>query len=264
MPKRQIRLIHWNAGEACERADLLTAAGYQVDCGHFNGPSSLRAMREQPPDAVVIDLERAPSQGRDVGLAVRSSGATRKVPLVFVAGARDKVDRLRSILPDAVFTTWSRIRSALKQAIANPPADPVKPESLMQGYSGTPLPKKLGIQAGMTVGLVGAPKGFAASLGSLPENVKIGRLGQGDADLIVWFNKSRKDLVAGLPRILAALGTGGVWIAWPKRASGLKTDLTQTDVRRTGLDAGLVDYKICAIDPTWSGLKFTRRKTQRS
>jgi hypothetical protein len=263
VPRRRIRLIVWNAAEARDRVDALARAGYQVDQKRFAGPASLRAMRNRPPDAVVIDLNRSPSMGRDVGLAVRSFRATRRVPLVFVEGAEDKVDRVRRMLPDAVFTTWGRIRSSLKRAIAHPPEDPVKPESLLAGYSGTPLGKKLGIKPNMVVGLADAPKGFEATLGRLPEGVKIRRLGRGGADLILWFNRSREDLQSGLPRIMAALGPGGVWIAWPKQTSGTKTDLTQNLVRRTGLDAGLVDYKICAIDATWSGLKFTRRGPKR-
>lgn len=263
VPRRRIRLIAWNSAEARDRAGLLARAGYQVDQERFAGPASLRAMRDRPPDAVVIDLDRSPSMGRDVGLAVRSFRATRRVPLVFVEGAEDKVDRVRRVLPDAVFTTWGRIRSSLKRAIAHPPDDPVKPESLLAGYSRTPLAKKLGIKPNMVVGLAGAPKGFEATLGRLPAGAKIRRLGRGGADLILWFNRSRTELQSGLPRIMASLGPGGVWIAWPKQASGMKTDLTQSLVRRTGLDAGLVDYKICAIDATWSGLKFTRRGPKR-
>lgn len=264
MKKRRILLIHRDAGKGCRRAAPLTASGYKVECGHLTGPSSLREIRERPPDAVVISLESAPSHGRDVGLALRSHRATRQVPLVFGGGEPGMVRQLRGILPDAVYTPWNLIRSSLRRAIAHPPADPVRPASLLQGYSGTPLVRKLGIRADMTVGVVGAPNRLAETLGRLPRGTALRRLGAGGADLILWFNRSLRDLNTGLPRIVTVLGRDGVWIAWPKRASGVKTDLSQAEVRRFGLKAGLVDYKICSIDATWSALKFTRRKPGRS
>jgi hypothetical protein len=83
------------------------------------------------------------------------------------------------------------------------------------------------------------------------------------ADLIICFTKSRAELERRIGALATKVGDGGMWIAWPKQASGVATDLTQNDVRRIGLASGLVDYKICAIDTTWSGLKFARRKGER-
>ena len=127
------------------------------------------------------------------------------------------------------------------------------------GYSGTPLPKKLGIKAGFAVSLVGAPEDFEQTLGLLPENVEMCRR-SGQADLILWFTKSRRQLESKVGRMGALAGAGGLWIIWPKRASGVKTDLTGTIVRELALAAGLVDYKVCAVDATWSGLRFAGRK----
>jgi len=256
---RQVRLIHWNAAEAEERADRLRSAGYEAVYEPLD-PASLRRLRQDPPSAVVIDLDRLPSQGRDMAVAIRKYKATRHVPLVFVDGDPEKVARIKEILPDAVYTTWSRIRSSLEQAIAHPPADPVVPGSLMAGYSGKPLPTKLGIKANSVVGLVGAPEGFEETLGELPEGVVLRRRARGRRDLTLWFTKSRKDLERRIERMSAFAHKGGLWIVWPKRSSGTTTDLTQAVVREVGLAAGLVDYKICAIDETWSGLRFTRRK----
>jgi hypothetical protein len=219
-------------------------------------------MKERPPAAVVIDLDRSPSTGRDLALWLRKTKATRHIPLVVVEGDEAKTARVKRLVPDAIYTPWARIRSSLKRAIARPPADPVVPDSALAGYSGTPLPRKLGIKAGAVVGLAGAPDGFASTLGALPDGVTLRRNLRGRCDLIIWFPRSRADLQRRVGRMHSLIGKDGLWIAWPKRASGIPTDLDQTVVRRIGLAAGLVDYKICAIDADWSGLKFTRRKSK--
>ncbi len=259
MPRPRIRLIHWNAAEAKERAAKLRAAGYTPDARPF-APSFLRELRERRPAAVLIDLSRMPSQGRDVGIAVRHAAGTRRIPIVFVDGEPERVARVKRHLPDAVFTSWGRIRSALKRAIARPPKQPAVPPSALAGYAGTPLAKKLGIKADAVVALAGAPEGFDDTLGELPENVTLRRRARGRRDLTIWFTKSRKDLESRIDPMASHVGDGGLWIVWPKKASGIPTDLTQSEVRRIGLNAGLVDYKICAVDTTWSGLKFAQRK----
>ena len=154
MPR--IRLIHWNAAEAAERAARLADSGFAVEHAPLD-PAGLRALRADPPDAVVIDLSRLPSHGRDLGAALRQTKATRFIPLVFVGGDPVKVDRVRGLLPDAVFTNWEEICQALETALAHPPPEPVVPASSLAGYSGTPLPRKLGIKPGYVVALVGAP-----------------------------------------------------------------------------------------------------------
>jgi len=255
-----VRLIHWHAGEAGERAARLRAASWEVDASQFNGPAGLRSLRENKPLAVVIDLSRLPMQGRDVGLAVRQFKSTRFVPVVFVDGLPEKVARVRRSLPDAVFTSWETIRRDLKRAVAHPPRDVVAPGSLLAGYSGTPLAKKLGIKPDSVVALAGAPDGFEKTLGDLPGGVNIMTRATPSADLIVWFVRSRKELERGIRRMAGLTGKGGTWIAWPKKTSPLASDLTQAAVRKVGLASGLVDYKVCAIDADWSGLKFARRK----
>lgn len=260
MPR--IRLIHWNAAEADKRAAKLRAAGYEVEYEREMTPGALRSWREDPPAAFVIDLTRSPSYGRDVAIGLRGYKATRNVPLVLVEGEPEKVERIKRHLPDAVYTTWSRIRGSLKQAIAKPPANPVVPESNLAGYSGTPLPKKLGIKPNSTVALIGAPKGFEQTLTELPEGVKIKKQANGQCDLIIWFVRMRAELYDRIKQMGELAGNNGLWIAWPKQASGLASDLTQNVVRETGLASGLVDYKVCAIDATWSGLKFTRRRSK--
>lgn len=259
----KIGLIHWNAAEAKERAARLGAAGYKVVHASLEGAAALRELTRKPPAAVVIDLGRMPSQGRDLALFLRGRKATRHLPLVFVDGDPEKVARIEKLLPDAVYTPWSRIRSSLKRALAHPPKDPVVPASGLAGYSGTPLPKKLGIKPGSVVALVRAPRGFEKTLGKLPEGARVRRQARGPCDRIIWFTKSRSEVQRNVKRVARSLAEkGGLWIAWPKKSSGVTSDLTQNEVRRIGLASGLVDYKICAIDETWSGLLFARRKTR--
>ncbi len=227
-------------------------------------PGLLRGLREHPPAAVVIDLARIPSQGRDVAIALRLSRATRRVPLVFVDGDPDKVARTRELLPDATYTAWSGIRSSLKRAMAHPPANPIVPASSLAGYAGVPLIKKLGIKADSVVALVDAPVGFEKILGRLPEGVTLTRRARGTPDLTIWFVRSGNDLERRVERMVAFAGKGGLWIAWPKQASLMAGDLSQAVVRRAGLSAGLVDFKVCAIDADWAGLRFTRSTHKRS
>jgi hypothetical protein len=133
------------------------------------------------------------------------------------------------------------------------------------GYSGTPLPKKLGIGDGDRVTLLGAPDGFDATLGTLPAGAKVNRRAQGRADVIVSFHTERADLEARVPKLLEVLDVdGGLWIAWPKRASRMATDITEDTVREVFLPLGLVDNKVCAVDETWSGLRVVWRKELRA
>ena len=259
---KKVHLIHWNAEEAKERIATLEGSGYQVAFEPLKDQAAMRRIREGDPEAILIDLDRMPSQGRDVAIWLRQQKPTRGVPLVFVGGAPEKVEAIEKLLPDAAFTDWKRFGPVLKRALANPPERPVVPESAFAGYSGTPLPKKLGIKPGFVVALVGAPDNFVETLGLLPEGVTLRPSGRGRRNLTVCFVRSCKELDRRLPAMVRASEQGHVWFAWPKKASGMKTDVTQNHVRQNGLAAGLVDFKICAIDETWSGLCFALRRKE--
>ena len=258
--KPRILLIHWNREEAEDRAGILRKLGFNARVEVPEGPPFFKRLRSDPPDAVVIDLSRLPSQGRDIGLAVRHYKTTRGLPLVFVGVDPVKLEKIRDLLPDMAASTWDTVGEALKRAIRNPPRDPVRPPSLLAGYAGAPLVKKLGIRPDSVVGFIDAPNGFEASLGPLPDGVKITRKPGSERDLTIWFVRSRKELRDGLKRVLTASGEGRLWIAWPKKGSKEESDLTQQLVRDEGLAAGWVDYKICSVDKVWSALLFTRRK----
>ena len=134
----------------------------------------------------------------------------------------------------------------------------------MAGYSGTPLLKKLGVKPGFRVALVGAPGNFKEELGALPETAKYASATADSLNLILAFVSSEKELRMKFAPLAAKLQKDGmIWVAWPKKSSGVVTDLTFNNVQRIGLDAGLVDVKICAVNDIWSGLKFVYRRKDR-
>lgn len=255
-------LIHWNKAEAPARASRLERLGYLVDTPALDGPELLRSMRENPPGGIVIDLSRLPSHGTAVAVALRRSAATRLAPIVFVDGDPAKVEKTKAVLPDARYTHWTLIGPVLEHALANPPKEVVTPGA-MESYGNSPLAKKLGILAGVSVILLGAPKGFEAQLGDLPEGATLHHrpTSKTKGKVVILFARSTRDLQRGFGGALRHMAEkGALWIAWPKKTSGLPSDLTQQWVRQFGMSHGLVDYKICAVDATWSGLRFARRR----
>ncbi len=170
-------------------AARLEAAGCDVAWARFT-PALLGELRGAPPDAVVIDLDRAPSVGRDAALQLRQRRSTRSVRLLFA----------------------------------------------------------------------GAPEGIEQAIGSLPAGARLRRRLGRENDLVLWFPGTRRELERRVAEMRERIGSGGLWIAWAKQASGRATDLTQVVVRRVGLANGLVDYKIIALDATWSALRFRRRE----
>jgi hypothetical protein len=133
------------------------------------------------------------------------------------------------------------------------------------GYSGTPLPAKLGIKPGQDIALVAAPEGFAERLGLPPDVAVADNLdGQDPLDVIIFFVTWRAELEAQLARLRGRMSpAGGLWIAWPKRAAKVRTDMSENVVREVALPTGLVDNKVCAIDDVWSGLRLVIRRELR-
>ncbi|HEV2115269.1 MAG TPA: DUF3052 domain-containing protein [Terriglobales bacterium] len=130
----------------------------------------------------------------------------------------------------------------------------------MAGYSGTPLVKKLGIKAGQRIALLSGPPGYRKTLGKLPEKVNCDEQLSGQLDFIQVFATTQAELKRSFSQAKRCLATdGSLWISWPKKASRVATDLNENVVREIGLGLGLVDVKVCAVDETWSGLKFVYR-----
>ncbi len=264
---KTVRLIHWNEDEGLERQQQLEALGVDAAFDFGDGVFVLRQIRSGPPDAVVIDLSRMPSHGREVAHALRSAKATRHLPIVFVDGEPEKVKKTKLLLPDATFTTWGRIKTALPKAIARPIKNPVIPD---HNVWGKPTVAKLGVKPGFKVALLGSPKGFADTLAPLPAKVTFTARPDRDADIYICFARTAPELLAHLVGVGDAADPpsrrfGGtsrqtLWLAWPKKASGIRSELDGNIVRETGLRGGWVDFKVCAISDIWSGLAFKRRK----
>jgi hypothetical protein len=129
------------------------------------------------------------------------------------------------------------------------------------GYSGTPLPKKLGIAEGSSLALINAPQGV---VDGLPAGVTVKRQARGTADVVVAFFTKRRDFERRIEALAKMIfPAGGLWVAWPKRASGRETDMHEGVVREVALPLGLVDNKVCAIDDTWTGLRVVWRRERR-
>ena len=134
----------------------------------------------------------------------------------------------------------------------------------MAGYSGKPLVQKLGLKQAMCVALWDVPEGFTAELDPLPAGLRLVAAGERPVECVLLFADRATALKRAFARAAATLTEAGMlWAAWPKKASGVATDLTEDVVRRIGLEAGLVDVKVCAVNDVWSGLKFVRRLKDR-
>ena len=256
-----LRLVSW-APEACaSRATRLRQAGFTVDASPFNPSGMIGHLRDLAPEAVVIDLDRRPSHGLMLAVTMRASPTTRPIPIVFAGGTEEKVARIRGELPDATFTTWEKVTGAVKRALRHRPAAPVCPPSAMERYAGARLDRKLGLKPAMEVAILGPPEGFPELLGELaPETRLVTDIGPHTA-LTLWFVRGRRELEAETAYLAARLPEAcGLWMIYPKQSSRHKVDFNQKDVRAAGMAVGLVDFKICAVDADWTGLRFARRR----
>jgi CheY-like chemotaxis protein len=258
----RVILVHWREEEARPHLEALRAAGYEAEWFGQPGPGAMKTFRDPAVAAVVIDLSRLPSHGREVATALRHTKSTRHLPLVFVGGEPEKAAKVRALLPDAVYAEWNSIRGALKKAIASAPAAPVVPLAMMDRYSETPLWKKLGIKAGAKVCVLDAPAALDRVLGELPEGVTLCEGLCREGALTLWFVEEAGAFARELKSMLAVARRGPLWICYPKLASGATGGLTQALIREQGLSVGLVDFKVCSIDARWTGLCFRARQAE--
>jgi hypothetical protein len=257
-----VRLICWKEDLARERAALLKAARLQVDASPLNTSRLIGRIMANPPSAIVIDLDRMPSHGLAVGTLLRRSASTRRIPLVFAGGVDEKVARIRQELPDAVFTPWSAAAPSIRRALISAPAEPVKPPPFVERYESSGLGKKIGLKASLICALVNAPEAFAETIPDLPEDFEFHSKITTATALAIWFVRTRAEMEFAIDRACLKLPPGAsLWIIYPKRTGRYAADFVLTDVRSAALEQGWVDYKICAVDQDWTGLKFARRKT---
>ena len=251
----RVCLFHWNAEEARPLLTVLQAAGHSVEL--HGKMASYREVRDRPPDAIVIDLSRLPSHGRELAVFIRGSKSTRHVPIVFVEGDPEKVERVRKLLPDAAYTSLARLRSAVKSALANPPANPVKAAQMMDRWGHRTTAQKLGIAKDSRVAVIDPPSGYAQAIGELPEGAWFEEDSNEECAVSLWFVHSVPEFHSALPRMRKLAARTRLWILWRKN----KRDGLDGNFIRAGCVAvGLVDYKICSVNDAWSGMVFAVKK----
>ena len=229
-------------------------------------PNSKKPAKKKVSAASKLKAKKRASTGKASTASAKKKSATKKKP------AKKKAAKKKAAKKKAAKKKAAQKKPVKKKAAKKPTkkklprtkAKTIKTKSISKpdpaGYSRTPLVKKLGIKPESTLTLLGEPADFLKILGPDLKNVKIRKTAQGDRDLTIWFPRDLSELTKRIEPIASAVKDGGLWIAWPKQASGVPTDLTQERVRNLGLAEGIVDYKICAIDETFSGLKFATRK----
>jgi hypothetical protein len=245
----RVLVVHRDAAEASARAARLCALGFDAAPYLSLGAKGFRGIRQSPPQAILIDLTRLPSYGKAMGVLLRGQKSLASIPLVFVEGDPDKAAQVRAVLPDAVYTAWAKVDGAIRKAIRNAPREAMPPRD-----PGTPLLAKLGISGESRVALLHPPDGFA--LPGVPSQSKVG-----EADVVMLFCRSSAALDRELPHLAGMMRKGRrVWVLWPKKASGAESDLTMVRIRQMARGVGLVDYKVCAVDATWSGMTLGKQR----
>ena len=254
----RIRIVHWKPSQAAPLIEACRACGFEIEYDDVKFGEMAKMIRRNPPDAVVIDLTCVPSHGRDAAIYLRRTKYARHIPLIFVDGEPEKVETVRVQLPDATFTASRQLCAAVKRACAKGgPADPVLPPGVMERYGSRTVAQKLGIKEGSAVGVIDAPRDYAAALGALPANVEIAEDPESAQSVTLWFVHDLREYRAGLRRMRAIAHQTKLWIVW-RKGTGVLTDKS---VREAANEAGLVDYKICAVNEQWSAMAFARRKS---
>ena len=206
MPR--VRVIHWKLEEAGLLLQTLRSSGYTVEFDEepaFN--DALRAWKASPPDAFVIDLTSRPALGREVAISLRGSKQTRPKPIVFVDGVPEKVDAVRKVLPDAVYTSHARLKSALRRALSSPPEVTVVPAQMMERFGSRTAAQKLGIREGSAVALIDPPRDYAKVVGALPEGAVFQETPGNGCGVTLWFIHDPETYLDGLQRFRSLAGS---------------------------------------------------------
>ncbi len=268
-----IRFLSWHQ-DAAVKAALLKRKGLIVDTAPLVRTSAVVGeLARSNPAVLVLDLDRLPSNSREIALMLRASKSARHIPILLAGslpaaeGLPDRYARLKAELPDIPYSTWADIEMTLTALLLQPKTAPsiVPP---LRVYTAS-LAQKLGIltvssggaQKPKRVALLAEPDGFVEFLDDLPETVTCTSQLDVTVHLAICFIRARGELAGTLDLLTLRLAaTSSVWIAYPKRTNNLRRDFSENDVRAGALAAGLVDYKICSIDQDWSAMKFAWRK----
>jgi hypothetical protein len=269
--QKTVRLICWNEADAVARARILRRAGYRVNADPpENAGGMVRYFRELAPDAVVIDLDRLPSHGRELGLSLRASKGTSHLRLVFAGGIPAKIELVRAAISDAIFTAWDNdLAAVIERAVAQPEPPRLSSRELPKETGPGSLERKLDIKPQTHFAIVSVNRNDDAWLDELLVSIPDGAVQQRRIDaattLALFPVATRRDLMRAFEQARSLLPPkASLWIVHPKQTSPLAADFNQDDVREAGLAHGFVDYKVCAVDKDWSALKFARRGVTKS
>ena len=255
----RIRLLHKKPEDAEPILAILRTAGFEVDYDPMAQGFTV-AIRRSPPDAFVIDLSKLPSHGRETGIWLRGQKSTRMIPILFLGGEPEKVEAVRQKLPDAAYCEPGHLLPALRKCLKERPVNPVVPQQMMDRYANRTTAQKLGITDGARVAVIDGPRDYAQVIGTLPEGVEFDEESREGCTVTVWFVEDPEALLAALPKMRKAAAKSRLWVAWPKKAARKDSLLSENLVREMGIENGLVDYKICSLNHTWSGLCFALKK----
>jgi CheY-like chemotaxis protein len=254
----RVRLLHWKASEAAPLLTALHKAGHSVEYEEQFSSALMKQWRRSPPDLFVIDVSRLPSHGREVAIAIRQSPATRRTPIVFCGGEEQKVERLRSLMPDAVYCAApSKLGHAVKVALETPIADAVVPVAMMDRYRDRTAAEKLGIKEGSTLAVMEGPPHLEKLLGQIPAAVQVV---DGEADVTLCCVHDGDSVRQTFSDMRDRAGKSKLWMLWLKKTSDGHRGVTESVIREAGLSLGLVDYKICSVNQDWSAMLFARKK----
>ena len=214
-----------------------------------------------PPDALLICLDRLPSNGHAVGYHYRSRKATRSIPIVFVGGLPEKVDKVRAGLPGVYFCEWEKVSETLTTVIANPPlAVPPLTKSYAE-HTDRPLHEKLGIREGMRIALLGAPAPLDKLVPNMPFEIEVTGQPERDTDIAMWFVRRADDVDDGLTWITGRMAKPRIWIFYPrKKSAATPGGLTWTSLMETAARYSLAQYKIMRLNDDWSGVVFGKSR----
>jgi CheY-like chemotaxis protein len=251
-----VRIVHWKAEEARALIEATRNCGVEVEYDAVDFPTLSKMIHAHPPDVILFDLTRRPSHSREAAAYLRRTKYARQIPFIFVDGEPEKVESVRALLPDAVCVSRRQLGTAIRRASKD--FTPVLPPTMEERYAGRTVAQKLGIKEGMPVGVIDAPRNYAAVIGDLPKGAELLEDAESVQPLTLWFVTDPRACRAGIRRIRSLAAHTKLWIIWRK---GLNDGLTDKLVREIANEAGLVDYKICALHEQWSGMAFARRKS---
>jgi hypothetical protein len=253
--KKRVGLVHWKAEEARPLIERLERAGYDVHYGDEKKPLRVSELKKLDPWAAVVDLTRLPSQGKYWAAELRES-SLRHLPILFVDGDAQRVERVRAAIPDAEYVSVDELVAALMKV--EPVAHPVQPERMMASTRSAAL--KMGVKASTRVGVYDAPRGYAKVIGELPSGAVLEESPAEIAPVSVWFVRDAEAYLAGLRAMKKIAAKSKLWVVYPKQKKGATQGITQFTLREAAIEIGLVDYKICRVDETWTGMAFAVKK----